>query len=41
MSSGVEESTLNRGYYRLMLYAALFGGLFSHNYWIHHTLYTL
>src|SRR5215475_10942005 len=29
LSSGVEESTLNRGYYRLMLYAALFGGLFS------------
>ncbi len=29
MSSGAEESTLKGGYYRLMLYAGLFGGLFS------------
>ena len=29
MSSGVEELTSNCGYYRLMLYAGLFGGLFS------------
>ena len=27
--SGAEESTLKGGYYRLMLYAGLFGGLFS------------
>ena len=29
MSSDSKESTLKRGYYRLMLYAGLFGGLFS------------
>jgi chloride channel protein, CIC family len=29
MSSGAEESTLKGGYYRLMLYAGLFGGLSS------------
>ena len=29
MSSGAEESTLKGSYYRLMLYAGLFGGLFS------------
>ena len=29
MSSNAEEPTPKRGYYRLMLYAALFGGLFS------------
>ena len=39
MSSDAKESTLKGGYYRLMLYAGLFGGLFSlsHN-WIHYTL---